>query len=187
MICGDRKGEWLHCLFLLPGAILLFAQPWIALFLESSCICRSTLSGSRLFLSFRRFSFDKLEFPCVTGNQSAIQDNFHAESRQIDVPGFDEWVQKRNTIFARYVEDVRVQELQNAHAHRFVATAAESRYGLKPGFAFQFVFGDCLDYVQQLLCDEALEFAERLFLKDHPYLFLFPRCALAENQFSNFF
>src|SRR6266851_1543205 len=47
---GDSKREWLQALFLLRGAILLFAQRWIALFLESSCICLSTLSGSRRLL-----------------------------------------------------------------------------------------------------------------------------------------
>ncbi|OLD58970.1 MAG: hypothetical protein AUF60_07530 [Gemmatimonadetes bacterium 13_1_20CM_69_28] len=58
---------------------------------------------------------------------------------------------------------------------------------MEPGFTFQFVFCDSLDHVQELLCDEALEFAEGLLLEYHPHLFFFAGCALAENQLSNFF
>ena len=58
---------------------------------------------------------------------------------------------------------------------------------MEPVFTVQFFFGDILDHVQKLLCHEALEFAERLLLKNRAYLFLFCGCALAENQLSNFF
>ena len=64
--------------------------------------------------------------------------------------------------------------------------AAESRRRWKPGFTFQFVLGDFLDDVQDLLRDKALQFAERLLLKNRPYLFLLSGDALAEDQLSNF-
>src|SRR5713226_1610049 len=50
-ISWGPQRKWLQALFLLLGAILLFAQRWIALFLESSCICLSALSGSRRLLT----------------------------------------------------------------------------------------------------------------------------------------
>src|SRR6266852_1911109 len=56
-----------------------------------------------------------------------------------------------------------------------------------PVFIVQFLFGDLLNHVQELLCDEALQFAEGLLLKNDPYLFFFGRYALAENQLSNLF
>ena len=49
------------------------------------------------------------------------------------------------------------------------------------------MFGDSLDHVQKLLCDQAFEFAEGLLLKNRPYLFFFVGCALAENELSNIF
>jgi len=51
---------------------------------------------------------------------------------------------------------------------------------VKPVFTFQFFFCDSLDDVRKLLCDEAFEFAEGLFLKNLAYLFFFVGRALAE-------
>src|SRR2546425_700245 len=106
--------------------------------------------------------------------------------REVDIPGFDQRIQKGNAVFNGHIESIRVQELENADSHRFIALAAESRHRAEPGFTVQFVFGDSFDYVQKLLCDQAFEFAEGLLLKNHPDLFFFVRCALAENQLSNF-
>src|SRR5439155_16056757 len=83
--------------------------------------------------------------------------------------------------------DIRVEKLEDADPHRLITSAAKSRYRVEPGFIRQLVFRDSLDNVQQLLCDEALEFAEGLLLENHPYLVLFVGRALAENQLSNFF
>src|ERR1700687_1361149 len=96
-------------------------------------------------------------------------------------------MQEGHAVLNGHVEDIRLQELENADSHRFIATAAESSHGVEPGFTFQFVFGDSFDHVQELLCDEAFEFAEGLLLKNRTYLFSFGGCALAENQLSNFF
>jgi hypothetical protein len=68
----------------------------------------------------------------------------------------------------------------------FIASAGESRDQVEPVFAVQFFFGDLLNHVQKLLCDEAFKFAKGLLLKNDPYLFFFGGCALAENQLSNF-
>src|SRR5258708_34911283 len=95
-------------------------------------------------------------------------------------------MQGGNGVLNGHVEDLSLQELENADSHRFIATAAESRHRVEPGFTFQFVFGDFLDHVQKLLCDEAFEFSERLLFKNRTYLFFFGGCALAENQLSNF-
>ena len=140
-----------------------------------------------LFLSWSRFPFDKLNFLRLTRNKPPIQNDFHAESREIDIPGFDQRIQEGNAVLRGHVEDVRVQELEDADAHGFVAFAAKSPERVEPGFTLQFISGDSFDDVQQLLCDEALQFAEGLLLKNHPYLFFFVGCTLAENQLSNFF
>src|SRR5437588_11956091 len=142
---------------------------------------------ARLFLDLSSFPFDKLEFLCIIRNKSPVQDDFHAEGREIDIPGFDQGIQEGNAVLDGHVEDIRVEELEDADPHRFITSAAKSRYRVEPGFIRQLVFRDSLDNVQQLLCDEALEFAEGLLLKNHPYLVLFAGRALAENQLSNFF
>src|SRR5256886_7262182 len=80
----------------------------------------------------------------------------------------------------------RVHELDDTDSQRLITSAAESRHRMEPGFTFQFVFSDSFNHVQELLCDEALEFAEGLLLKYHPYLFYFAGRALAKNQLSNF-
>src|SRR5256885_12985125 len=58
--------------------------------------------------------------------------------------------------------DLRVEKLEDADPHRLITSAAKSRYRVEPGFIRQLVFRDSLDNVQQLLCDEALEFAEEI-------------------------
>ena len=72
------------------------------------------------------------------------------------------------------------------HSYLCIASAAESSHQVKPVFALQFLFGDSLDHVRKLLCDEAFEFAEGLLLKNCTYSFFFVGCALAENPFANF-
>jgi hypothetical protein len=69
----------------------------------------------------------------------------------------------------------------------FIASASESRHQAEPVFTVQFLFGDLLDHVQKLLCDEAFQFAEGLLLKDRSYLSFLGGYALAENQLANFF
>ena len=87
----------------------------------------------------------------------------------------------------RQAEDIRIQELKEGNPHLFIRSAGESSQQVEPVFTVQFLFGDLLDHVQKLLCDETFEFAEGLFLKNDPDLFFFGGYALAENQLSNFF
>src|SRR5260370_42235805 len=51
-----------------------------------------------LFLRLSRFPFDKLKFLCVTRNQSPIQNDFHPEGCEIDIPGFDQRIQEGNAV-----------------------------------------------------------------------------------------
>ena len=87
----------------------------------------------------------------------------------------------------RQAEHIRIQELKEGNPHLFIGSAGESSHQVEPVFTVQFLFGDLLDHVQKLLCDETFEFTEGLFLKNDPYLFFFGGYALAENQLSNFF
>src|SRR6266571_3897681 len=84
------------------------------------------------------------------------------------------------------VEDVCIQKLEDHDSHLLVASAAGSSHRAEPLFVFQFLLGDSLDHVQKLLCDEALEFAKGMLFKNRTYFLLFVRCALAQNQLSNF-
>ena len=68
----------------------------------------------------------------------------------------------------------------------FIAAVAESGHQAEPVFTFQFFSGDSLDHVQQLLGDEAFEFAEGLLLKNRPH-WVFVGVAFAEDQRANFF
>src|SRR6267154_2435150 len=72
---------------------------------------------TRLLLASNRVSFHKLEFLCVARNQSPIQDEFHAEGREIDIPGFDQRLQEGSAVLRRHVENVRFQELQDTDSH----------------------------------------------------------------------
>ena len=93
---------------------------------------------------------------------------------------------KVDAVFIRQVKDIRIQELENDDPHLFIALVAESSHPAEPAFTFQFLFGDSLDHVQQLLGDEAFEFAEGLPLKNGAYECLFVGVAFAENQLANF-
>src|SRR2546430_4900063 len=84
------------------------------------------------------------------------------------------------------MEDVCVEKLEDHDSHLLIASPTDSSHGAEPLFVFQFLSGDSLDHVQELLCDEALELAKGLLFKNRPYLLLFFRCALAQNQLSNF-
>src|SRR4029450_4514627 len=57
--------------------------------------------------------FDELESLRVPGRQAAAQDDLHRERREIDVPRFDQRIEKRDAVFGRHVEDVCLQELED--------------------------------------------------------------------------
>src|SRR5438034_10756854 len=84
------------------------------------------------------------------------------------------------------MEDVCVEKLEDHDSHLLIASPTDSSHGAEPLFVFQFLSGDSLDHVQELLCDEALELAKGLLFKNRSYFLLFVRCALAQNQLSIF-
>src|SRR3989454_12791824 len=84
------------------------------------------------------------------------------------------------------MEDVCVENLEDHASNLLIASPPDSSHRAEPLFVFQFLSGDSLEHVQELLCDEALELAKGLLFKNRTYLLLFVRCALAQNQLSNF-
>src|SRR5713101_10050485 len=84
------------------------------------------------------------------------------------------------------MEDVCVEKLEDHDSHLLIASPTDSSHRAEPLFVFQFLSGDSLEHVQELLCDEALEFTKGLLFENPSYFLLFFRCALAENQLSNF-
>src|SRR2546422_7676819 len=83
-------------------------------------------------------------------------------------------------------EDVRIEELEHDDAHLLVAAAAELRHRPEPRFVLQFLLGQSLDHVQQLLGDQAFQFSERLLLEDPAYLSCRVGLAFPEDQLANF-
>ena len=70
---------------------------------------------------------------------------------------------------------VHIQELENHDPHLFIAAVAELSHQTEPVFAFQFLPCNSLGYIQEFLCHETFECAERLFLKYPAYLSLVDR------------
>src|SRR5690242_851020 len=132
------------------------------------------------------FQFDKLKLLHVPSDQSVIEDDFQSKRRQVDVPGFNHRIQERNAVFNGHMEDIRLEELEHEYAHRFVAAAAEFRHPPQPRFVLQFLLGQFLDHVQQLLSDQALEFTEGLPLEHRAYVSFRIGVALAEDQLADF-
>src|SRR5689334_6531935 len=67
-----------------------------------------------------RFDFNVMEPHQLRRRQPPVQDNFHLESFQIDIPQINKWVKKRNAMIGRDVENVRIQKLESACPHFFV-------------------------------------------------------------------
>src|SRR2546425_12875222 len=83
------------------------------------------------------------------------------------------------------MEDVCVEKLEDHYSHLLIASPTDSSHRVEPLFVFQFLSGNPLEHVQELLCDEALEFAKGLLFENRSYFLLFFRYAFAENQLSN--
>src|SRR5438552_13584090 len=61
---------------------------------------------SWLFVDSRhRRPFDELESLRVPGRQAAVQHDLHAECRKVDIPRFDQRIEKRDAVLDRDVED----------------------------------------------------------------------------------
>ena len=93
---------------------------------------------------------------------------------------------KRDAIFGRDVEDIRLQELEHHDPHLLVASVAESSDEAEPVFIVQLLFRHSLDDVQQLLGDEAFEGAEGLLLEHRTDGLRLSGVALAQNQLAHF-
>lgn len=119
-------------------------------------------------------------------SDSAIQDDLQAKRSEIDVPRYDQWIQESRATFRGYVEHVRVQEFEGRDAHLFIASIAPSSHDSEPVFASQFLPGQRLDDIQELLSDQAFKFAKRFLLKNRAYLDPFPPFTFFEKQLSNF-
>jgi len=132
------------------------------------------------------FPFHKLEFLRVPGRQAAVQDNLHPERREVDVPRFDQGFEKRDAVFDRDVEDIRLQELEHNDSHLLIASVGESRHEAEPVFIVQFLSRHSLDHVQQLLRDEAFEGPKGLPLEHRTGGLLLAGFAFAENQLAYF-
>src|SRR2546426_1005717 len=133
-----------------------------------------------------RFQLDKLKLLHVSGDQSVVQDDFQGKRGEVDVPGCNQRIQERDAVFNGYVEDVGIEERENDAAHLLVAAAAQLRHCPQPRFVLQFLLGQSLDHVQQLLGDQAFQLSEGLLLEDRAYLSCRVGLALPEDQLANF-
>ena len=68
----------------------------------------------------------------IPWGQSPIQDDFHTEAGKVDIPGFNQRVQKGDAIFCGQVEDIGVQELEDEDPHLLIAAPAEPGYQVEP-------------------------------------------------------
>src|SRR5207249_6176315 len=67
------------------------------------------------------------------------------------------WFQRRSrSLLSGYVEHIRVQEFENHGAHFPITSMDFSIHHPEPIFTFQFLSGHRLDYIQELLRDQAL-------------------------------
>src|SRR5207247_931037 len=66
------------------------------------------------------FQFDELEFLHVPHDESLVQDDFQSERRKVDVPGFNQRIQERDTVLNGHMEDVRIEELEHENAYLFI-------------------------------------------------------------------
>ena len=119
------------------------------------------------------------------GCQAAVQHDLHTEGRQIDVPRFNQGLEKRDAVFVGNVEDVRLQELEHDDAHLPIASAGESSHAAEPPFIVQFLFRHPLDDVQQLLRHQAFEGPERLLFERRTDGLFLARFACAKNQLTH--
>src|SRR6267378_5836650 len=53
---------------------------------------------------------DKLKPLHISGDQPVVQDDFQSKRPEVDVPGRNQRIQERDTVFNGYMEDVRIEE-----------------------------------------------------------------------------
>src|ERR1700676_770874 len=133
-----------------------------------------------------RLHFDKLKFHELRGSKALIQDDFHGEGLEVDVPGVDQGIEESGAMVDGDVEDVGIEEFENDGAHFFVGALAEFGDSAQPVFVVELLFGDSLGYVQEFLGDQAFELAESLFFKNVAKLVLFGGGTFADDQATDF-
>src|SRR4029453_14285021 len=109
----------------------------------------------------------------MLGGQSPVEHDSHAEGRQVDRPGFDDRIKKRDMALRRQGVDLGVQKLEDHYSYLFIASVRESRDEAEPVLVLEFLSCDLLHDVQKPLRDETFKFAEGLLFKDRAYLLFF--------------
>ena len=107
------------------------------------------------------------------------------ERFEVDVPGFYERFQERDSVLDRQVLDVRSEELEDDDPYLFVASATKLGHRAKPLLAIQFLRRDILDKLKELLDNQPFEFSKRLLLEIVAYLARLVRVAFAEDEIPN--
>ncbi|HSF18001.1 MAG TPA: hypothetical protein VLK65_20860 [Vicinamibacteria bacterium] len=100
------------------------------------------------------------------GAQSAIQVYRNAKRCEVHVPGLDERIEERCTIFVGYVEDIDIEKFEDIDPHLFITAVAGSCENAKPPLVVQFFPGERLHHVEKLLRDQAFDLTERLPLEN---------------------
>ena len=118
--------------------------------------------------------------------QVAVQHDLHTERCEVDVPRFDQRIEKRHAVVDRDVEDIRLEELEHDDPHLLVRPVGESSDEPEPVFIVRFLLRHALDDVQQFLRDEAFERPERLLFQYRTDGLFFAGFAFTENQLAHF-
>src|SRR5438552_17860812 len=101
----------------------------------------------------------------MPGRQVAVQHDLHTEGCEVDVPRFNERIEKRHAVFGGDVEDIRLQELEHDDSHVFITAVGESSDEAELLFVVQFFLRESLDYILVLLGVEAFERTEWLLFE----------------------
>src|SRR5439155_22896845 len=103
------------------------------------------------------------------------------------VPRYDQRVQESDATVRSDVEHVRVKEFEDRDAHLLITSTALSSDDPEQVFTFQFLSDRCLDYIQDLLRDQAFKLAKRFFLENRAYWASFLPFTFTEKKLSNLF
>ena len=82
-----------------------------------------------------RFPFDELESLYGRKGQPAVQDDFHAKSPEVNVPGLDQRIEEGDPVLNRDVVHIGPQKLEDRDPHPFIGPAAETSHQAEPDFA----------------------------------------------------
>src|SRR6266581_994741 len=157
---------------------------WLRISAKRS-ICEE-VPEARFFGWSAGFLLNKFKFLQVGRRDFAIQDDLQTECGEIDVPRYDQGIQKSDATVRGDVEHVRIQEFENRDAHLLITSTALPSHDPEPVFPFQFLSRGCLDYIQQLLGDQPFKLTKRFLLKNRAHMAPFLPFAFFEKQFPDF-